>query len=326
MLGPETRRLKTQVALLSVCSNSLLIALKLVVGLSIGSVSVISEAIHSGMDLLAAALALFAVRKAHEPADDRHPYGHGKVENISGTVEALLIFIAAAWIIYEAIHKLMRPEPLVAPGWGVGVMAFSALANTFVSQMLFRVARKTDSVALEADAWHLRTDVWTSAGVALSLTAVWVGARFAPHANLHWLDPAAAILVALLILHAALRLTGQAARDLLDWALPSHEEQWIRDYLTGLKPTVSGFHHLRTRKSGSARFVDMHLLVDEDMHVYKAHDIAEEVSQAIHQHLPGSSVTVHIEPCAAKCDEDCLAGCLLTEEERNAVRLRHAHD
>ena len=326
MLDPKTQSLKTRVALLSVCSNSLLIALKLVVGLLIGSVSVISEAIHSGMDLLAAALALFAVRKAHEPADVTHPYGHGKVENISGTVEALLILVAAAWIVYEAIHKLIRPEPLGPPGWGVGVMASSALLNTFVSQMLFRVARKTDSVALEADAWHLRTDVWTSAGVSLSLAAIWVGRHVAPDATLHWLDPAAAILVALLILHAAFRLTAQAARDLLDWALPAAEEQWIRDYLAGLKPTVSGFHHLRTRKSGSARFVDMHLLVDEDMHVYKAHDIAEEVSDGISEHLPGSSVIVHIEPCAAKCDDDCLAGCLLTDEERDAVRLRHLHD
>lgn len=325
MLDPRAQALKTRAAVLSVCSNSLLIALKLVVGLLIGSVSVISEAIHSAMDLLAAGLALFAVRKAHEPADDRHPYGHGKFENISGTVEALLILIAAAWIIFEALRKLRGGEPLEAPAWGVAVMGLSALVNTLVSQTLFRVARRTDSVALEADAWHLRTDVWTSAGVALSLAAIWLGARLAPNLYLHWLDPVAAILVALLILHAALRLTAQAARDLLDWALPSHEEQWIRDYLAGLKPTVCGFHHLRTRKSGAVRFVDMHLLVDEDMHVHRAHDISEWVTQAIQEHLPGSSVTVHIEPCAAKCDDECLPGCLLNETERTSVRLRHPH-
>jgi len=205
-------------------------------------------------------------------------------------------------------------------------MGFSALLNTFVSQMLFRVARKTDSVALEADAWHLRTDVWTSAGVALSLTAIWVGRRVAPETALHWLDPVAAILVALLILHAAFRLTAQAARDLLDWALPPDEEEWIHDYLTGLKPTVCGFHHLRTRKSGSVRFIDMHLLVDEDMHVHRAHAISDEVEQAMRAHFPGSSVTVHIEPCAAKCDDECLEECLLNETERVAVRLRHPHD
>ena len=321
----NAQRLKARAALLSVLSNTFLIALKLTVGLLIGSVSVISEAIHSGMDWLAAALAFFAVRKSHEPADDAHPYGHGKIENISGTVEALLIFVAAGWIIYEAARKLVHPAPLSEAAWGVGAMALSALLNTVVSQVLFRIGRETDSVALQADAWHLRTDVWTSAGVAASLLALAIGRRLLPDANLEWLDPVAAILVALLIVRAAFRLTMDAARDLLDWSLPANEEQWIHEYLTGLKPAVCGFHRLRTRKSGAVRFIDMHLLVDEDMHVHKAHAISEEVEQAMRAHFPGSSVTVHIEPCAAKCDDDCLHGCLLDEGERQAVRLRHPH-
>jgi cation diffusion facilitator family transporter len=325
MLDPHATREKTRVALLSVVSNSVLVALKLIVGFMIGSVSVISEAVHSGMDLLAAGLALFAVKHAGRPADDRHPYGHGKVENISGTVEALLIFVAAAWIVYEALRKLQHPEPLESVGWGVGVMALSALLNTVVSEMLFRVGRRTDSVALQADAWHLRTDVWTSAGVALSLLVIWVGERFAPETNLHWLDPVAAILVALLITHAAVKLTVQAARDLLDWSLPAEEADWIREHVRTLTPTVCGFHRLRTRKSGAMRFIDLHLLVDEDMHVHKAHAVAEDVTECIREHLPGSSVTVHIEPCAGKCDPDCAAGCVLTEAQRTAVRLRHPH-
>ncbi|MBM3497270.1 MAG: cation transporter [Armatimonadetes bacterium] len=325
MLDSAANREKTGVALLSVISNTVLVILKLIVGVLIGSVSVISEAIHSGMDLLAAGLALFAVRQAGRPADRDHPYGHGKVENISGTVEALLIFVAAGWIVYEAVRKISHPEPLEAIGWGIGVMALSALLNTVVSEMLFRVGRRTDSVALTADAWHLRTDVWTSAGVSLSLLAIWLGERFAPEANLHWLDPAAAILVAVLITHAALKLTAQAARDLLDWSLPPDEEGWIREHLRGLTPSVCGFHRLRTRKSGAVRFIDMHLLVDEDMHVHRAHAIADEVSERIHEHLPGSSVIVHIEPCAGKCEPDCLAGCVLTEAQRTAVKLRHPH-
>jgi cation diffusion facilitator family transporter len=326
MLDPNAHRLKARVALLSVISNSLLVGLKLLVGLLIGSVSVISEAIHSGMDLLAAGLALFAVRAAGKPADEGHPYGHGKVENISGTVEALLIFVAAAWIAYEAIRKLLHPAPLADVGWGVGVMAMSAALNVVVSQALFIVGRRTDSVALEADAWHLRTDVWTSAGVTASLLVIWGTHRLAPDLDLEWLDPVAAILVALAIVRAAIRLTVQAARDLLDWSLPEYEEDWIREYLRSLKPTVCGFHRLRTRKAGSERFIDLHMLVDEDMHVYKAHDIAEEVEQHIREHLPGASVTVHVEPCAAKCDDECLRGCVLTHEERDAVRWRHPHD
>jgi len=325
MLDSAANREKAGVAVLSVVSNTILIALKLVVGLSIGSVSVISEAIHSGMDLLAAGLALFAVRHAGRPADKDHPYGHGKVENISGTVEALLILVAAVWIVYEAVRKLRAPEPLEAIGWGIGVMALSAALNTVVSEMLFRVGRRTDSVALTADAWHLRTDVWTSAGVSASLLVIWLGERFAPEVNLHWLDPLAAILVALLITHAALKLTLQAARDLLDWSLPPEEQDWIREYLSALTPTVCGFHRLRTRKSGAVRFIDLHLLVDEDMHVHKAHAIADDVSERIREHLPGSSVTVHIEPCAGKCEPGCLAGCLLNDAQRTAVRLRHPH-
>ena len=147
---------KSNVALLSVISNTSLVILKLIVGVMIGSVSVISEAIHSGVDLLAAIIALFAVRKSAKPADEDHPFGHDKVENISGTVEALLIFLAAGWIIFEAVKKLIEPEPLDEAGWGIAVMLLSVAANIFVSKKLFSVGEETDSVALKADAWHLR--------------------------------------------------------------------------------------------------------------------------------------------------------------------------
>jgi cation diffusion facilitator family transporter len=325
MPGTAVATRKARVALLSVASNSLLIALKLAVGLLIGSVSVLCEAIHSGMDLLAALLAFLAVRKAHEPADEEHPYGHGKFENISGTVEALLIFVAAGWIIYEAVRKLSHPQHISEAALGFGAMAFSAVLNILVSEVLFRVGRETDSVALQADAWHLRTDVWTSGGVAAALLAIVVGRRFAPDLHLGWLDPLAALAVAVLIIRAAGQLTLDAVRDLLDARLPHTEEQWIREHLAGLKPTIAGFHRLRTRKSGAVRFIDMHVLVDEDMHVWKAHKIADEITAAIEERLPRSSVTVHVEPCAAKCDEDCERGCLLTPAERDRVRLRHPH-
>ena len=143
---------KTAAAILSVASNSLLIILKVVAGLLIGSVAVLSEAIHSGVDLVAALIALFAVRASGREADERHPFGHGKVENISGTIEALLIFAAAAWIIYEAIRKLIDPQEISMPFWGVGVMLVSALVNLFVSGHLFKVSKETDSVSLKADA------------------------------------------------------------------------------------------------------------------------------------------------------------------------------
>ena len=166
---------KAAVATLSVVSNATLVVLKLAAGLLIGSVSVISEAIHSGVDLVASVIALVAVKQAARPPDAQHEFGHGKVENVSGTIEALLIFLAAAWIIYEAVKKLVHPEPIDAAAWGVGVMLVSAAANLFVSHRLFKVGKETDSIALQADAWHLRTDVYTSAGVMAALGLIALG-------------------------------------------------------------------------------------------------------------------------------------------------------
>ena len=202
-------------------------------------------------------------------------------------------------------------------------MLVSAAVNILVSGRLMNVARETESVALEADAVHLRTDVWTSAGVMLSLATISICARLFPDLNLHWLDPASAIVVAVLICIAAWDLTVKSTKDLLDCSLPPEEEQWVREYLQSRRPSVHGFHRLRTRKSGATRFIDVHLLVDEDLHVWEAHEIAEMAADDIQEHLPGSNVTTHVEPCAAECKESCLAGCLLTEEEREQVRETH---
>lgn len=314
---------KTSVALLSVLSNSILVLFKLVVGLATGAVSIISESIHSGVDLLAALIAWFAVRTSGQPADEEHPFGHGKYENISGTVEALLIFLAAGWIIYEAIKKLMHPEPLENMGLGVIVMLISSVANIIVSQHLFKVGKETDSVALQADAWHLRTDVYTSAGVMVGLTLLWLNDIIAPEVNLHWIDPVAAIAVALLIVKAAYDLTVESARDLLDVSLPADEETWIRDHVCAWSPTVRGFHRLRTRKSGAHRFIQFHLLVDGEMSVDESHRVHDEVVAAIKEHFPDSMVVIHMEPCNKPCSTECLKDCLLDEQHRKTVSSEH---
>jgi cation diffusion facilitator family transporter len=313
---------KVRVALLSVISNITLVVLKIIVGALIGSVSILSEAIHSGVDLIAAIIALFSVRTSSIPPDKRHPFGHGKIENISGTIEALLIFAAACWIIFEAIKRLRHPEPLEALGWGVGVMLISAVANYFVSQRLFKVGKETDSVALAADAWHLRTDVYTSAGVMIGLALIWLGERIYPGIDLNWLDPAAAIAVALLIIKAAYDLTIQSAKDLLDVTLPPEEEAWIRQRILQHQPVIHGFHRLRTRKSGHFRFVEFHLKVDPDMSVQISHAITEDLSLSIEKQFPGTSVMIHIEPCDGDCEGDCLQGCLLPEQERQEQQQR----
>jgi len=321
MNGSDKR--KVAVALLSVISNTTLVLLKLFVGMMIGSVSVISEAIHSGVDLLAAIIALFAVRTSGKPADKEHPFGHGKFENISGTVEALLIFIAAIWIIYEAIEKLRHPASMGSVTWGVYVMLASSIINLFVSEMLFKVGKETDSIALQADAWHLRTDVYTSAGVMIGLSCIWGGEKFFPGMDLAWVDPAAALGVALLIIKAAYSLTVKSARDLLDVSLPPEDEAAIRKHIASFSPTICAFHSLRTRKSGSYRFAEFTLMVDSDMSVEESHRITEEVTDAINAQFPHISVTIHIEPCDGTCIPKCLEGCFLNEEELRKVRIKH---
>jgi cation diffusion facilitator family transporter len=291
-----TQQHKVSVALLSVLSNSLLVLFKLIVGISIGSVSVISEALHSGVDLLASVIAFFAVRLSGQPADERHPFGHEKLENFSGTIEALLIFVAAGWIIYEAIRRLLHPHPLESVFWGVAVMLVSSVANIIVSHMLFKIGKATDSVALLADAWHLRTDVWTSAGVFAGLALLWAGQALLPGANLLWIDPLAALLVAILIVKAAWDLTLSSALDLLDVSLPAAERAWIVEYVDALGTPVRGMHDLRTRKAGHRRFIEFHLEVEPHLSVEESHGITERIDSEISNHFPHSMVTVHVEP------------------------------
>jgi cation diffusion facilitator family transporter len=294
MISKDAQKIHT--ALLSVVSNTLLTLLKLLVGLLTGSVSVLSEAIHSGMDLLAAVMAWAAVKASGKPADKRHPFGHGKFENLSGSIEALLIFAAAGYIIYESVKKLMVPEPVEKLPWGIAVMAFSCLVNILVSMRLFKVGRRTDSIALITDAWHLRTDIYTSFGVFAGLLIIEAGERIFPGRHFHWIDPVAALFVTALILRAAWRLTIQSGRDLLDVSLPAEEEELIRRHIRDMAPQVKGYHRLKTRKSGPRRHVEFHMLVDGNMSVNRSHELTDQLQEAIQEHYPDTDVTIHIEP------------------------------
>jgi cation diffusion facilitator family transporter len=317
----DLQQKKERVAMLSVASNSFLVVFKVIVGVAIGSVSIISEAIHSGVDLLAAMIAMFSVKTSSVPADDHHPFGHGKIENISGFVEALLIFLAAFWIIFEALKKLMSAQAIEHAGWGVGVMLFSSVVNLIVSQKLFKVGREADSIALQADAWHLRTDVYTSAGVMIGLGIIWMGHEFFAAHNINWIDPVAAILVAALIMHAAYELTVHSLKDLIDVKLPPAEENFIREMITNNK-RICGFHQLRTRKAGHVRFIEFHIKVDSQMSVLESHSITKILKQDIRKKFAECVITIHIEPCDGECTEACEAGCLLPEGKK-PKRLHH---
>ena len=293
---------KISAARLSVLSNTILILFKLVVGLMMHSVSVLSEAIHSGIDLVASVIALFAVKESGKPADHEHPFGHGKIENVAGTIEAVLIFGAALFIIWEAVHKLIKGSVQIEHlGVGALVMAVAALANYLVSERLMKVAKQTESVALEADAMHLRTDVYTSVGVFAGLVAIKV-------TGIALLDPIMAIVVACLILKAAYDLTKSAFFHILDIKLPDEEEAIIHDVMNEYSEHFMGFHKLRTRKSGHIRHIDMHLVVPKLMTVELAHKLSHQISSEIESRLDHSHVLVHIEPCPGECDV-CVTAC-----------------
>jgi cation diffusion facilitator family transporter len=279
---------KAQAASLSILSNAMLVAFKLVAGLVAGSASILSEAAHSAADLLAAGIAYLSVRHSDRPADEGHPFGHGKIENLSAVVEAALIIGAAAAIVYHAVQKLLAHSPVEHLGFGMGVMALSAIVNLAVSAHLSRVARATDSAALEADAQHLRVDVYTSLAVFTGLAAVAITGEVA------W-DPIIALGVAVLILKVAWELTRESAGHLIDRGLPPADMSRLQEILDG-DSRVLGYHKVRARRSGSRRHIDLHLLLDEEMSLKMAHDLAEEVEDKIRAEFGEVDVITHIEP------------------------------
>jgi cation diffusion facilitator family transporter len=278
---------KVKIARLSIISNTLLIIMKLAAGILSGSVSIISEAIHSSMDLVAAIIAFFSVKVSDNPPDTRHPYGHGKVENISGVIEAILIFIAAIWIIVEAVKKLLG-EKIELDSIVVGsvVMLISAVVNAVVSGRLYKVARETNSVALEADAFHLKTDVYTSLGVAAGLALILI-------THINWLDPVVAILVALFIIKESFQLLSKAFTPLLDTAWGENE---IHDLEETLKKLNVNYHDLRTRVAGNYRFLDIHIQIPEDVSVGSAHKYCDRIENELIRNYQNLTVTIHVEP------------------------------
>lgn len=282
---------KVKTARLSIFSNIFLIVIKLIAGVLSGSVSILSEAIHSMMDLIAAIIAYISVRISSQPADKEHPYDHGKYENVSGVVEGMLILIAAAWIIYEAIIKFSNKEEMKYLFVGLLVMCISAFVNFLVSRRLYKVAKETDSIALEADALHLKTDVYTSLGVAIGLGLIYL-------TGYHFLDPIIAIAVALLIVYEAIVLIRNAFKPLVDFSLPENDIKVIHSSLQHFTQNCISFHQIRTRKSGSHKYLDFHLEVPENMTVKDAHHLCDKIENNLKQKINNLDINIHIEPCS----------------------------
>lgn len=297
----STGKRKQQAALLSVGSNTLLIIIKIVAGLVSGSISIISEALHSLMDLVASAIAYYSVRQASLPPDEDHPFGHGKMENLSGLFESVLLLGASVFIIYEAISRGIEGGEIRFPAVALGVMAFSAFVNVMISRYLHRVAKETDSLALEADAKHLSADVYTSAGVFAGLLLVMF-------TGFVILDSIIAVLVALYIACEGIILVRKSLGGLVDTRLPDEEVNAIRQVLDGFSGRIKHYHDLRTRKAGSERHVDFHLVLCREAKIADTHTIMEDIERELQTVFPETQVLARPEPCihySNQCPSHC---------------------
>jgi cation diffusion facilitator family transporter len=281
---------RSRAAAVSIFSNTALIALKVVAGILTGSVAVLTEALHSGIDLLASLIAFFSVRRAEVPADAGHRYGHDKFENAAAAAEGVLILGGSAVIAFAAIRSLIVGAHLEHLGFGIVVVGFAAAVNLAVSSWLFKRGREMSSPALEGDAAHLRTDAYTSIGVLVGLALVSV-------TGAEWLDPVVALAIAGAIVVTGMRITVGSLRVLVDEALPDEELQAIREEIEAFaSKNVVGYHQLRTRRAGARRYVDLHVQFRHGTSLEQAHGTAHELQDAIQQRLRGTDVLIHIEP------------------------------
>jgi len=273
-----------------------LIVLKIAVALITGSISILAQAVDSFLDLFAIVITFFAIGMATKPADKEHPFGHGKVENIAAVVQAVLIFTAGGLIIYSAVRRIIVGVTIELTEAGIGVMLVSIIVSIFLSRHLLKVSRTTDSIALEANARNIAADVYSAAGVLAGLVAI----RFT---GLNILDPIIALGVALLILKAAYDVMRKSFGGLVDVKLPEAEENSIKKCIAIHENEVVSFHKLRTRKMGSQRHVDLHLVMPKSASVEKAHRLCDCLEQEIAASLERANVTIHVEPCNGKCDQ-----------------------
>jgi cation diffusion facilitator family transporter len=280
-----------------------LIVLKTVIGILTGSLSVIAQAVDSFLDLFAVGVTFLAVHIAAKPADAEHPFGHGKAENIAAIIQAILIFVAGGAIIYSAVTRAGIDEPLELTEAGIAVMAVSIIASILLSRHLHKVARQEDSIALEANAHNIAVDVYSAAAVLVGLVIVRI-------TDLNIIDDILAGLVALLILKVGIDVLRKSFTGLIDVKLPEDEEKLITQTITEhFGDQIIEYHKLRTRKSGSQRYVDLHLVMPRHISLEEAHLMCDHLENDMKQRLLGMDITIHVEPCDSKCEQCPLLPC-----------------
>ncbi len=274
---------------LSITSNSIIILLKIIAGIISGSISIISEAIHSISDFLASVLTFFAVSRSSEPADKDHPFGHGKYEDMSGFIEGGLIIFAGFYIIYEALSKLVSGYSINTESMlGIYVMAFAVIANFIVSSYLFYVAKKSDSVSLYADAQHLRTDIFSSLGVLMGLVLIKITGIVA-------LDSIIALIVAVVIMKTGFSISKDTLNNLLDGTLPEEDISKIEKILKN-NCSIKGYKDLKARKAGQCKDIELTIFFEPDLTISECHKTCDEIENEMKNILHNADITIHAEP------------------------------
>jgi cation diffusion facilitator family transporter len=267
-----------------------LTVLKIGVAVWSGSVGVLSEGIHSGLDLVSASIAAYSIREAGKPADHEHPYGHGKIETLSSLIESVLLVLASIFIVAEGISHLRHPTTIEHTGYAIATIGISLVVSYLVFRHNAKAGRLTDSSAIQVNALHYLADAVTSAGVLVALSAIhFTGAA--------WIDPAIAFLIAIYILGVSWRQLRRSVEELTDVRLPNSEVDRARAILESFKPRIMEAHELKTRRSGTHRHFDFHALVCGRLSVAESHEVCDEMESRLEREFPGAQINIHVEPC-----------------------------
>lgn len=284
---------KLRAARLSVITAALLASLKIATGIATGSMAVVASAVDSLLDILMSSVNFVAIKKAEEPADECHPFGHGKYETVATLIQAFVIAISGSWIIFEAIRRLIQGSTLQLIEGGIAVLIFSTMISILISRYLKKIAKETDSSALEADSLHFSMDVYTNLALAAGLAIMQV-------TNIPIIDPILSILIGCYIIIEAFKLVRHGMRDVLDAELPPVIREEVTRLLDDFEENLVEYRNLRTRRAGSQKFMDLDLIVCRHISIEEAHDIADKLENQIKADIPGSDVTIHLEPCLSE--------------------------
>jgi cation diffusion facilitator family transporter len=295
---------KEKVAKLSILAVSSLIAMKVVASILTGSIAILADAVHSVIDLSGVVIGYIGIKVSAKPADKEHAFGHGKAEYIASGIIAGLIFVAAGTIFYQAVRKLIVGGTVELITVGIYITVVAIVVNAVVSWYALRVSRTTDSIALEATGRDMLADVFSSVAVLFGLILVRL-------TGLIILDPIVALLVSVIIARSAYITIRKSFAGLMDTRLPEREEKELFSCIEEHTSQLVGFHEVRTRKAGSQRFIDLHLMLPRNASVEEAHQICDHLEQDIENRLPNSSVTIHVEPCSTECDQCQVSSCSL---------------